>query len=95
MLELKNITMKFGGVTALSEVNLHVSKGEIAALIGPNGAGKTTLLKLILGTITPDSGTATMGTRIEVAYFDQMRTQLNEEVSLAETISPGDRKSVV
>ena len=48
MLELKNVTIKFGGVTALSEVNFHVNKGEICALIGPNGAGKTTVLTLSL-----------------------------------------------
>ena len=56
LLELKNITMKFGGVTALSEVNLHVSKGEIAALIGPNGAGKTTVFNVVTGVYKPTSG---------------------------------------
>ena len=58
-------------------------------MLGPNGAGKTTLLKLILGTIAPDSGTATMGTRIEVAYFDQMREGLDLNASLEDYISPG------
>ena len=58
-------------------------------LLGPNGSGKTTLLKLILGTIAPDSGTATMGTRIEVAYFDQMREGLDLNASLEDYISPG------
>ena len=56
LLELKNITMKFGGVTALSEVNLHVSKGEIAALIGPNGAGKTTVFNVVTGVYPVTSG---------------------------------------
>ena len=56
LLELKNITMKFGGVTALNEVNLHVSKGEIAALIGPNGAGKTTVFNVVTGVYKPTSG---------------------------------------
>jgi len=56
LLELKNITMKFGGVTALSEVNLHVNKGEIAALIGPNGAGKTTVFNVVTGVYKPTSG---------------------------------------
>ena len=56
LLELKNLTMKFGGVTALNEVNLHVSKGEIAALIGPNGAGKTTVFNVVTGVYKPTSG---------------------------------------
>ncbi len=56
LLEVRNLTMQFGGVTALSEVNLHVSKGEIAALIGPNGAGKTTVFNVTTGYYTPSSG---------------------------------------
>ena len=56
VLELKNITMKFGGVTALNEVNLVVKKGEILALIGPNGAGKTTVFNVITGVYKPTSG---------------------------------------
>jgi len=58
-------------------------------LIGPNGAGKSTLLKLILGTLAPDSGTIRLGTKLEVAYFDQLREQLDPERTLADTISPG------
>jgi ABC-2 type transport system ATP-binding protein len=72
-------------------------------LIGVNGAGKTTLLRLILGEQQPDAGTIRQGSRLQIAYFDQMREQLNEDASLAETISPGsdwveingDRKHVM
>jgi ATP-binding cassette subfamily F protein uup len=66
-----------------------ILRGDKVGLLGPNGAGKTTLLKLILGSIEPDSGVATMGTRIEVAYFDQMREGLNLEATLEDFISPG------
>jgi ATP-binding cassette subfamily F protein uup len=66
-----------------------ILRGDKVGLLGPNGAGKTTLLKLTLGVIQPDSGIATMGTRIEVAYFDQMREGLNLEATLEDFISPG------
>jgi len=56
LLELKNTTIKFGGVTALNEVNFHVNKGEICALIGPNGAGKTTVFNVVTGVYPITSG---------------------------------------
>ena len=56
LFEIRNLTMKFGGVTALSDVNLHVAEGEIAALIGPNGAGKTTVFNVSTGYYAPTSG---------------------------------------
>lgn len=66
-----------------------ILRGDKVGLLGPNGAGKTTLLKLILGVLAPDSGTVTMGSRIEVAYFDQMRESLNLDATLEDYISPG------
>jgi ATP-binding cassette subfamily F protein uup len=66
-----------------------ILRGDKVGILGPNGAGKTTLLKLILGEIAPDAGTAKLGTRIEVAYFDQMRASLNLEATLEDFISPG------
>ena len=59
LLELKNVTIKFGGVTALNEVNFHVNKGEICALIGPNGAGKTTVFNVVTGVYPITSGEIT------------------------------------
>jgi branched-chain amino acid transport system ATP-binding protein len=56
LLELKNTTIKFGGITALNEVNFHVNKGEICALIGPNGAGKTTVFNVVTGVYPITSG---------------------------------------
>jgi ATPase components of ABC transporters with duplicated ATPase domains len=66
-----------------------ILRGDKVGLIGPNGAGKTTLLKLILGEIEPDSGAVRQGTRLQIAYFDQMRAVLNPDATLADTISPG------
>jgi branched-chain amino acid transport system ATP-binding protein len=59
LLSLQNVTMKFGGVTALGDVSLEVKKGEILALIGPNGAGKTTVFNVVTGVYKPTSGTIT------------------------------------
>ena len=56
ILELKDVVMEFGGVTAINKLNLHVNKGEILALIGPNGAGKTTVFNVVTGVYTPTSG---------------------------------------
>jgi ATP-binding cassette subfamily F protein uup len=64
-------------------------RGDKIGFVGPNGAGKTTLLKIILGELKPDEGTVRVGTNLQVAYFDQMRAQLDLDKSLADTISPG------
>jgi ATP-binding cassette subfamily F protein uup len=66
-----------------------ILRGDKVGLIGPNGAGKTTLLKLILGELQPTGGTVRRGARLEVAYFDQMRSTLDLDATLADTISPG------
>jgi len=89
LLSTEHLTMQFGGVVAVDDLNINIPTGEITALIGPNGAGKTTLLKLILGEIEPDAGLVRHGTRRRVAYFDQMRAQLDPEARLIDVVSPG------
>jgi ATP-binding cassette subfamily F protein uup len=86
--ELENVSKSYGR-PIVADFTATILRGDKVGLLGPNGAGKTTLLKLILGTIAPDSGTATMGTRIEIAYFDQMREGLDLSASLEDYISPG------
>ena len=86
--ELQNVCKSYDR-PIVKDFTATILRGDKVGLLGPNGAGKTTLLKLILGTIAPDSGSATMGTRIEVAYFDQMREGLNLNASLEDYISPG------
>jgi len=87
--ELSHVTKGFGGRALVRDLTLRVMRGDRLGLIGANGAGKTTLLKLILGTLPPDSGTVKLGTKLRIAYFDQLREQLDGERTLAETISPG------
>ena len=87
--ELDKVSKRFGERTVVREFSTTILRGDKIGLIGPNGAGKTTLLKLILGELAPDSGTVRQGTRLTVAYFDQMRDGLNLEATLADTISPG------
>ncbi|MEW6023522.1 MAG: ATP-binding cassette domain-containing protein [Pseudomonadota bacterium] len=87
--ELENISKSYGEKVIVSNFTGTILRGDKVGLIGPNGAGKTTLLKMILGEESADSGTTRLGTKLNVAYFDQMRSQLNEEASLADTISPG------
>ena len=87
--ELENVSKAYGEKVIVANFTGTILRGDKVGLIGPNGAGKTTLLKMILGEESADSGTTRLGTKLNVAYFDQMRTQLNEEASLADTISPG------
>jgi len=87
--ELKEVSKAFGTRSVVKDYSTTIFRGDRIGLVGPNGAGKTTLLKLILGELAPDSGTTRMGTNVSVAYFDQMRGQLDERASLVDVISPG------
>ncbi|CAG4886506.1 ATP-binding cassette domain-containing protein [Paraburkholderia gardini] len=87
--ELTDVTKRYGSRTVVDGFSASVMRGDKIGFIGPNGAGKTTLLKLILGELTPDEGKVRIGTNLQVAYFDQMRAQLDLDKSLGDTISPG------
>jgi ATP-binding cassette subfamily F protein uup len=87
--DLEGVSKRYGDKLIVEHFTGTIMRGDKVGLIGPNGAGKTTLLKIILGEETADSGAVRLGTKLNVAYFDQMRTQLNEEASLADTIAPG------
>jgi ATP-binding cassette subfamily F protein uup len=87
--ELTDVNKAFGEKVIVNNFTATIMRGDKVGLIGQNGAGKTTLLKLILGEDQPDSGTVKQGTKLQIAYFDQMRAQLNEDASLADTIAPG------
>jgi len=87
--ELTDVVKRYGDRTIVDGFTATVMRGDKIGFIGPNGAGKTTLLKLILGSLKPDEGAVRIGTNLQVAYFDQMRAQLDLDKSLADTISPG------
>jgi ATP-binding cassette subfamily F protein uup len=87
--ELRGVSKSFGGRPIVRDLDLAIQRGDRLALIGPNGAGKSTLLKLILGELAPDAGTVKLGTNLSVAYFDQLRAQLDEDRTVAETVCPG------
>ncbi len=87
--ELEHVSKSYGSKAVISDFSCRIMRGDRVGLLGPNGAGKSTLLKLILGELAPDSGYVRLGARLEIAYFDQMREQLNEEETVMGTISQG------
>jgi ATP-binding cassette subfamily F protein uup len=87
--ELRDVSFSYGVTPIVSHFSATILRGDKVGLIGPNGAGKTTLLKLILGELQPTSGTVRQGSKLAVAYFDQMRSRLDLDATLADSISPG------
>lgn len=93
--EAKGVSKAFDGVPVIKDFKIRVLRGDRIGLIGPNGAGKSTLLRLLLGEMEPDSGTIKHGARLEVAYYDQQREQLDPEKTVADTINDGNTTLIV
>ncbi|KGK42957.1 ABC transporter ATPase [Nitrincola sp. A-D6] len=91
--ELENVSHAYGDKRLINNLSLKVQRGDRIGLIGPNGIGKSTLLKILLGQLQPDSGQVRIGTKMEVAYFDQMRDTLDLEKTVIDNVS-GGRESV-
>lgn len=87
--ELENVRKSIGDKVIIRDFSTRIMNGDRVGLLGPNGAGKTTLLKLILGELAPDSGSVQLGSKLQVAYFDQLREQLDPEATLRDVVSPG------
>ena len=87
VLQLKDLSLGYDNVPLFSDANLNIYKGERIALIGKNGTGKSSLLKLLLGDLKPISGSAKIGQSVEIAYYDQEHTTLNESFTLVEEIA--------
>lgn len=87
VLQLKDLSLGYDNVPLFSDANLNIYKGERIALIGKNGTGKSSLLKLLLGDLKPIGGSAKIGQSVEIAYYDQEHTTLNESLTLVEEIA--------
>jgi ATP-binding cassette subfamily F protein uup len=93
--ELENVSYGIGGKTLVKDFSAKVLRGDKIALIGPNGCGKTTLLKLMLQQLQPDSGKVNIGTKLEVAYFDQHRAELDPDKTVIDNLADGKQEVTV
>ena len=89
VIEATDVTFAYGDKVIIRDFSTRIERGDKIGLLGPNGAGKSTLLKLLLKQIEPTTGTVEHGTRLNIAYFDQLREQLDPELSVAETVAEG------
>jgi ATP-binding cassette subfamily F protein uup len=85
----EGISHSFGGRTILEDVAVTISRGDKIGILGPNGSGKTTLLRILLGELPPDRGIVRRGTNLQIAYFDQLRAQLDEDKSAVDNVADG------
>lgn len=89
VIEAKNLNYQIAGKTLVKNFSLLLTRGDKVGVIGPNGCGKTTLVRLLLGELSPDSGSVRHGTALEVAYFDQLRRQLDERQTVMANVADG------
>lgn len=90
--EAEHINYAWDGKPIIRDFSTTILRGDRIGIIGPNGVGKTTLIKVLLGELTPDSGTLKLGHRLEVAYFDQLRAALDENKTVADNVADGHEK---
>ncbi len=90
IIEAKGISFGYGVDPVVHDLTVTVERGDKIGIIGPNGSGKTTLLRLLLGDLAPQHGTVRHGTQLQVAYFDQMRDQLDPEQSVQNSVNDGN-----
>jgi ATP-binding cassette subfamily F protein uup len=95
VVEAEDVTYAWGGAPVVRDLNTLILRGDKVGIMGPNGAGKTTLLKLLLGQLEPNSGSIRRGTNLQVAYFDQLRAQLDEDQSVLDNVAGGSDKVTI
>ena len=93
--EMEDVNYQVGGKVLVRNFSAQVQRGDKIALVGPNGCGKTTLLKLMLGQLKADSGRVHCGTKLEVAYFDQHRAELDPERTVMDNLAEGKQEVMV
>lgn len=89
VIEVNDISYSYGEQNIVSHFTTSIMRGDRIGIIGPNGVGKSTLIQLLLGQLTPDQGTVTQGTKLDVAYFDQYRSELNLQKSVRDNLAEG------
>ncbi|WP_336185146.1 ABC transporter ATP-binding protein [Klebsiella grimontii] len=93
--EMENVNYQVDGKVLVKDFTAQIQRGDKIALIGPNGCGKTTLLKLMLGQLQADSGRIHVGTKLEVAYFDQHRAELDPDKTVMDNLAEGKQEVMV
>lgn len=89
VIEAENIRYAFGDKTILRDFSTSIQRGDKIGIVGPNGSGKTTLLRVLMGQLLPAQGEVRHGTNVEMAYFDQLRAQLDESKSVLDNVGQG------
>lgn len=89
VVEAVDVNFSYGDKTIIQDFSIRIERGDKIGLIGNNGAGKSTLLKLLLGQLQPTGGTIELGTNLQIAYFDQLREQLDPDLSVADSVLDG------
>ncbi|OZB61306.1 MAG: ABC transporter ATP-binding protein [Lysobacterales bacterium 14-68-21] len=89
VIDLDHVHQSYGGRVLIDDLTTTVMRGDRIGIVGPNGAGKSTLLKIMLGQLKPERGTATLGTGLQIAYFDQHRAQLNDNLNALDNVAEG------
>jgi ATP-binding cassette subfamily F protein uup len=90
VIEASKISHGYGGAVFIRDFSIKIMRGDRIGIIGPNGIGKSTLLKILLGEMASDRGRVRTGTRLEAVYFDQLREQLDEDVTVQESVAGGN-----
>ncbi len=89
VIEVENVSYSYGNQAIVSDFTTTIQRGDKVGIIGPNGSGKTTLLRLLLNELTPQTGSVEYGTNLEIAYFDQLRAQLDDSKSILDNVGQG------